>query len=228
MLTITFNDGGVLAFVPGHNLYLTAAGGASGSETRYATDITTSTYNMSAAVSTGIYGATVPPTVNTTGLTWVNVAGVEMNFPLEYTRYAKTAQLEKGFTIIAQVVRDFNHGEPEALQRHDRQAPLRSRGACDVLNPPYRHEHPDGCRPRALHHGTDADRWSADTPDLAVIKPLYPRLYDTRKEKACERPNSLATMQVSDYPKQLPDRSPRIPAALLCNCSPRTHVLLLE
>jgi hypothetical protein len=49
VLTITFNDTSLPAWAASRNLYLTVAGGASGSETLYATGITTATYACSSA-----------------------------------------------------------------------------------------------------------------------------------------------------------------------------------
>ena len=69
-LTITFNDGGVPSFASGRNVYLTAAGGLIGTETLYATGVTTSTYAANTASwtngTTTQAAAVAVPTTNTT------------------------------------------------------------------------------------------------------------------------------------------------------------------
>jgi hypothetical protein len=69
-LTITFNDTSLPAFASGRNVYLTATGGLSGSETLYATGVTTSTYIANSASwtngTTTQAAAVVVPTTNTT------------------------------------------------------------------------------------------------------------------------------------------------------------------
>jgi hypothetical protein len=70
ILTITFNDTSLPTWASGRNVYLTAAGGAAGSETLYATGVTTSTYVASSASwvngTTTQAAAPPPPTVNGT------------------------------------------------------------------------------------------------------------------------------------------------------------------
>jgi hypothetical protein len=63
-LTVTFNDT-LPGWATGRNLYLTAAGGASGSETLYATGITASTYACNSATWAG---TTSIPATNTTSV----------------------------------------------------------------------------------------------------------------------------------------------------------------
>src|SRR5579872_402698 len=96
------------------NLYITAPGGASGTEVLYATGITAGTYNLAAAGPTNSY-AVNPPTANTTGLSYNTSAGLTMNTPLQLLRAAKNGNLEDAFRFLRQVVADFNHGEPTAL-----------------------------------------------------------------------------------------------------------------
>jgi hypothetical protein len=97
------------------NLYLGAAGGPSGGPyALYATGITTTTYNASAAAPSSTY-AVKPPTANSTGLTFVDAGGQTINIPLQLIRYAKTNQLQKVWNYLHEVVNEFTRGEPVAF-----------------------------------------------------------------------------------------------------------------
>jgi hypothetical protein len=69
-LTVTFNDTALPTGITSRNLYLTAAGGAAGTETLYATGITTATYACNSASwrngTTTQAASTAPPVLNTT------------------------------------------------------------------------------------------------------------------------------------------------------------------
>ena len=80
------------------NVYLTPAGGASGSEVLYADGITAGTFGLSAVA---------PPKTNTTGLT---------SAKLQLLRYAKTGQFQKVWNFLHQVIAVFNQGEPATYQ----------------------------------------------------------------------------------------------------------------
>jgi hypothetical protein len=88
------------------NIYLTPAGGASGSEVLYADGIATATYNLSFVALSNSYAAP-PPTTNTTGLT---------NTKLQFLRYAKTGQLQKVWDFLHELLSTFNQGEPVSYQ----------------------------------------------------------------------------------------------------------------
>jgi hypothetical protein len=93
------------------NLYLGAGGGSSGGPYYlYATGITTTTYVGATAVLTNSYGTTQPPTVNTTGLTYVDSNGMTHNRRLELLRAVKDGNFEKVYEFLRQVIYDFNHG----------------------------------------------------------------------------------------------------------------------
>ena len=94
------------------NLYIGAVGGSSGGPyTLYASGITTSTYDMATAAPTNSY-AVAPPTVNTTGLTYADANGNVHVKRLELIRAAKDGNLEHVYEFLAQVIRDFNRGNP--------------------------------------------------------------------------------------------------------------------
>jgi hypothetical protein len=88
------------------NVYLTPAGGASGSETLYAEGITAGTYGLSVVAPSNSF-AIAPPATNTTGLTTTK---------LQLIRYAKTGQFQKVWNFLHQVVAVFNQGEPATYQ----------------------------------------------------------------------------------------------------------------
>jgi hypothetical protein len=94
------------------NLYLGAVNGSTGGPyTLYASGITTTTYIASAAAPTNSY-AMNPPTVNTTGFTYVDSNSVTHNKRLELLRAAKDGNLEDVFRYLRTVVADFNRGNP--------------------------------------------------------------------------------------------------------------------
>lgn len=88
------------------NVYLTPAGGVSGSEVLYASGVTTGTYSLSFAAPSNSF-AVAPPTMNSTGLT---------STKLELLRYAKTGQFQKVWDFLHELVSIFNQGDPASHQ----------------------------------------------------------------------------------------------------------------
>jgi hypothetical protein len=89
------------------NVYIGAVGGSTGGPyTLYATGITTATYDLAAAAPTSSF-AVAPPTINTTGLT-----STATNKTLELLRSGKDGNLEDVFRYLAQIVTNFNRGNP--------------------------------------------------------------------------------------------------------------------
>lgn len=87
-------------------MYLTPAGGASGSELLYADGITAGTYALSAVAPSNSF-AIAPPTTNTTGLT---------SAKLQLLRYAKTGQFQKVWGFLHELFTVFNEGDPASYQ----------------------------------------------------------------------------------------------------------------
>lgn len=75
---------------------------------------TASTVTISAPLPSNSY-AINPPTVNTTGLTSTNAAGVVENKALVLLRGAKDGNLEDAYTYLRNAIGDFNRGEPIAF-----------------------------------------------------------------------------------------------------------------
>ncbi len=90
------------------NVYV---GTASGAEVLYASGITAGTFNLSAAIPTSSYAVPVP-TVNTTGLTSTNAAGVVANQKLAALRACEKGRLQGVWNNLAGLVSQFNRGEP--------------------------------------------------------------------------------------------------------------------
>ena len=94
------------------NVYLGAVNGTSGGPyTLYASGVTASTLDLLTAVVTNSY-AMAPPTVNTTGLTYVDSHGITHNKRLELLRSCKDGNFETVYTYLRQVIYDFNKGNP--------------------------------------------------------------------------------------------------------------------
>jgi hypothetical protein len=94
-------------------LFLSPAGGASGSETLYATGITASTFSLSYAAPTNGFATVVPPTVNSTPFSYFDPAlNATINTTLSYLRAAKAGRLESVWADYRQFVSDFNRGDP--------------------------------------------------------------------------------------------------------------------
>jgi len=91
----------------GRNLYVTAAGGVAGTETLYATGISTLTYDLvaanPAAGAGGSLALATPATAAAVALSSVK---------LSLLRSAKQGNLEDVFRLLRQVVYDFNRGDP--------------------------------------------------------------------------------------------------------------------
>ena len=95
------------------NIYLGLPSGANtGPFYLYADGITAATYDMAAAVPTGSYGATQPPTANTTALAFANAAGTEEDKTLSLIRSAKDGNLQDVYAFYARVLAQFSQGEP--------------------------------------------------------------------------------------------------------------------
>ncbi len=107
------------------NLYVTPAGGGSGSESQYATGVTTTTYTLSAAapaaivkpptINSTVNSAAVFPTVtNTTGLTATNpVSGFVGNPRLQGINSIFTGRFkEQVWAPLEKIVGEFLRGEP--------------------------------------------------------------------------------------------------------------------
>ena len=93
------------------NLYLTAAGGAAGSEVLYASGMTSLTVDCTIAAPSNSY-ATAAPTVNTTGLTYVDANSYTHNTPLDFLRRAKSGNLQDAYNFSRMVVADYLRGDP--------------------------------------------------------------------------------------------------------------------
>lgn len=124
-----------------HNVYLTAAGGNTGTETRYADGITASTYNLSAAAPTTSF-AVNPPYSNETGFTFQSAAGPTINEMLVFLRAAEYGNLQDVYRKGRTVVEEFIAGKPMdhrgAVSRVERvqatfQALAQVFGECAVL-----------------------------------------------------------------------------------------------
>jgi hypothetical protein len=106
--TTTTNIAKITAFPPlqpgnlARNIYLSPAGGGSGSEVLYAREVTTSTFTFNLVPPASNY-ACAPPTANTTGYTAVDY---------QLVRAAKDGNLEDVYRRLRQVVCDFNRGNP--------------------------------------------------------------------------------------------------------------------
>jgi hypothetical protein len=98
------------------SLYLGAVGGSSGGPyTRYASGITATTYVASAAAPTNSF-ATAPPTVNTTGFTYVDINSITHNKRLELLRSCKDGNMEDVWRYLRTVIADFNRGNPMSFE----------------------------------------------------------------------------------------------------------------
>jgi hypothetical protein len=93
------------------NLYATPVNGTTGTEVQYATGITTTTFNMSIAAPSNSF-AVAPPTINTTGLTYVDTNGNVQNLTLQNIRAAKDGNLQPVYNEAARSLGDWNHGDP--------------------------------------------------------------------------------------------------------------------
>jgi hypothetical protein len=96
------------------NVYIGGAGGSSGGPyALYATGITTSTYDLSAAAPATSY-AVAPPTTNSTGLTYTitGSGGMVQNKTLELLRAGERGNLEDAYRFLAMVCTEFNRGQP--------------------------------------------------------------------------------------------------------------------
>lgn len=94
------------------NLYVTPANGAGGSEVLYATGIITTTFAMQAVAPSNSY-AMIPPTVNTTGFTYVDGGGVTHNDPLSFTRAFKNGNAANIYKYASKVLNDYLRGDPQ-------------------------------------------------------------------------------------------------------------------
>ena len=106
--TTTTNIPKITAFPPlqpgnsARNIYVTPAGGGSGSEVLYYREVTASTFTLNVVPPASNY-AGAPPTTNTTGYTALDY---------QLVRAAKEGNLEDVYRRLRQIVYDFNHGAP--------------------------------------------------------------------------------------------------------------------
>jgi hypothetical protein len=84
------------------NIYLSPAGGGSGSEVLYAREVTASTFTFNVVPPASNY-AVAAPTTNTTGYTALDY---------QFVRAAKDGNLEDVYRRLRQIVCDFNRGNP--------------------------------------------------------------------------------------------------------------------
>ncbi len=106
-LTVTFPA--LQAGNVSRNVYLGTA--SAGPFTLYATGITTATYNCTASAPTNSY-AVNPPTINTTGLTYIDVKANVVNKTIELLRAAERGNLEDVYRFLRQTIEEFNSGQP--------------------------------------------------------------------------------------------------------------------
>jgi hypothetical protein len=92
------------------NLYIGTS--STGPFTLAASGVTASTTTISAPLPANSY-AVNPPTVNTTGLT--SGSSPVQNKSLELLRSTKDGNLEDAYRFLAEVIRDFNRGNPSAF-----------------------------------------------------------------------------------------------------------------
>jgi hypothetical protein len=93
------------------NIYISPAGGGSGSELLYATGITATTFTFSAAAPSSSF-AVRPPTSNTTAFTYADANGNTLNTVLVYLRAYKFARPEAEYKDLCELVEEINRGEP--------------------------------------------------------------------------------------------------------------------
>ncbi len=91
------------------NLYVGTS--STGPWTLAASGVTASTTTISAPLPSNSY-AVNPPTVNTTGLTYVDANGMTHNRRLELLRAVKDGRFDEVYQFLRQVIYDFNHGNP--------------------------------------------------------------------------------------------------------------------
>lgn len=93
------------------NLYATPVNGTTGQEVLYATGITTTTFSMAVAAPSNSFAA-VPPTVNSTGLSYKEANGNVQNLTLQNIRAAKDGNLQAVYNEVASTINAWNHGDP--------------------------------------------------------------------------------------------------------------------
>jgi hypothetical protein len=99
----------------GRNVYLTAAGGATGTEVLYATGVAGTTMKLAIAAPANSF-AQAPANENSTGLTYVDTNSNTLNAPLEMLRLFKDGRGDKVFLYVANLIRDFNRGDPASFR----------------------------------------------------------------------------------------------------------------
>jgi len=96
------------------NVYLGAPNGSSGGPyALYAAGIATATYTLRMAAPTNSV-AVNPPTVNSTGLSFVDANGITHNRPLEFLRELERKAPPKFYAMLRSLIDDFAGGEPMA------------------------------------------------------------------------------------------------------------------
>jgi hypothetical protein len=90
------------------NIYLTAPGGASGSEVLYAREQTGSTFTFSSVAPASNYAVPLPT---------VNMSGFQA-LDYQMLRSVKNGKLQDVYGRFRQIIADFNHGTPVTLAQH--------------------------------------------------------------------------------------------------------------
>ncbi len=106
-LTVTFPA--LKAGNTARNVYLGLA--STGPFVLYATGVATATFDCTVAAPTNSY-AVNPPSVSTTGLTYVDANGNTHKKAIELLRGAKYGNLEDAYLLLRCVVEEFNSGQP--------------------------------------------------------------------------------------------------------------------
>ena len=93
------------------NIYLSPAGGGSGSELLYATGVTASTFTFAMLAPSNSL-AVAAPKVNTTGFTYKDMNGNIVNFPLADIRSAERGNLQVVYNNAATTLDAWLRGDP--------------------------------------------------------------------------------------------------------------------
>ncbi len=96
------------------NLYVTPANGASGTEVLYVTGVTATTVALGAAVTT-TSDVVVPPTTNSTGLSYTDGNGNVIPTTMNFLRAAKNGNLQEPYKLLASAIDDYSRGDPMSI-----------------------------------------------------------------------------------------------------------------
>ena len=97
------------------NIYLSPAGGGTGSEVLYATGVTASTFTFSYAAPANSF-AVKPPAFNTTGFTYKDANGNTINFATSNIRAAERGNLQDVYNNAAITLNRWLRGDPISSQ----------------------------------------------------------------------------------------------------------------